>query len=121
MDQHDRIPTREEDALETKVEKFVGRIVHEWNGCTGHVESLKQKRAISNQEGIWEFTVKYYFGEIAKEKRARRVVKLSRAELMSFLVMNDDAQLPPQQEPTTEEVEQQQSENAPTGEEPQPH
>jgi hypothetical protein len=119
MDQHDHLPSREEDALETKVEKFVGRIVREWNGCTGYVESLKRKRASSNQVGTWEFTVKYYVGEIAKEKRARKMVKLTRAELMPLLVTNEDVQLPPrQQQPANEEVKRQQSENAPTVEEP---
>ena len=118
MDQHDLIPSREEDALETNVEKFVGRIVHEWNGYAGHVESLKRKRASSNLEGTWEFTVKYYAGAIDKEKRAtKRVVKLSRAELMPLLVTNKYTELP-QQQPANEEVEQQQSannENALTG------
>ena len=42
MDQHDLIPSREEYALETRVEKFVGRIVHERNGLAGHVDSLKR-------------------------------------------------------------------------------
>ena len=41
MDEHDAIPSCDEDASQTRVENFVGRIVHEWNGCAGHVEYLK--------------------------------------------------------------------------------
>ena len=64
-------------------------------------------------QGVWEFTVKYYDGAIATEKRARKVLKLTRAELMPMLVTIEDTQQP------VEEQQSQNNENARTEHEQQ--
>ena len=88
---HEVLPTIDDDISQNDIAKFVGRNVKDfkggWPGC---VHKAQRKRSSSNLPAHFIFEVKYYKGDSDTTKKASKVVKYTREQLLPLLICAED-------------------------------
>eukprot|EP00554_Chaetoceros_debilis_P004369 CAMPEP_0194089798 /NCGR_PEP_ID=MMETSP0149-20130528/36321_1 /TAXON_ID=122233 /ORGANISM="Chaetoceros debilis, Strain MM31A-1" /LENGTH=613 /DNA_ID=CAMNT_0038773867 /DNA_START=213 /DNA_END=2054 /DNA_ORIENTATION=+ len=88
---HEVIPTRDDDIHQSDMDLFVGRTVKEFKvGWPGYVHKAQRRRSSSNKAAHYVFEVKYYKGDIDITKKASKVEKYTRDQLIPLLICAED-------------------------------